>query len=327
MRKDQQLSENYKKNERFEQVISSLNNQLELAQRGLLEDKKETYSTLHILGAPRSGTTLVSQVIPSYLNVAHINNFIAAFWKAPIYGIELSKKLIGEHYKSAFSSDFGRTNSISEPHEFGYFWNHHLKYEGLQQQSKKHETKIDWGNLVHLLNNMTHAFEKPIVFKSFLMGFHASRFHQEMPKSKFIYVKRNLADNVMSILKLRKQLNGDIDTWGSIKPIQYEELKSLSVIEQVVGQILCLENEYLNQLEEIPEADKLLISYEEVCEDTAAFLAKVHNLLKFENEVTTEDFPDFNVQSKEIDTQTLDEIEKATATILNLYPNLNLLNV
>lgn len=327
MRKDQQLSEHYIKSERFEKVISSLNNQLELAQEELLEEKEEKYSTLHILGAPRSGTTLVSQVIPSYLNVAHINNFIAAFWKAPIYGIELSKKLIGEHYKSAFSSDFGRTNGINEPHEFGYFWNYHLKYDGLHQQSKQHEAKMDWRNLSRLLNNMTYAFEKPIVFKSFLMGFHASRFHQEMPKSKFIYVKRNLADNVMSILKLRKQLNGGIDTWGSIKPIQYEELKSLSVIEQVVGQILCLENEYLNQLEEIPEADKLLISYEEVCEDTEAFLTKVHNLLKFENEARLENFPNFNVQTKKIDTQATNEIEKAKNTILNLYPHLNLLNL
>lgn len=326
MRKDQKLSESYKKDERFEKVISSLNHHLHLAQNELLEDEEEAYSTLHILGAPRSGTTLVSQLIPSFLNVAHINNFIASFWKAPLYGIVLSKKLIGENYKSSFSSDFGRTSHINEPHEFGYFWNHHLKYDGLQQQSKSHENEVNWKHLAKLMNNMTHAYGKPIVFKSFLMGFHAKRFHEEMPKSRFIYIKRNLADNVGSILKLREQLNGNIHTWGSIKPVQYDKLKDLSVIEQIVGQVLCLENEYLNQLKDIPESNKLIISYEKLCQDTESFLTSVEKLLNLPGQLKFKKLSDFKIQSKEFKNKDLKEIDNAKKTILKIYPNLNLLN-
>lgn len=327
MRKDQQLSEKYKKSERFEKVISSLNKQLEIAQNELLELKGEEFSTLHILGAPRSGTTLVSQLIPSFLDVAHINNFIATFWKAPIYGIELSKKLIPEKYASNFASDFGRTSGLNEPHEFGYFWNYHLKYDGLQQKETQHQEQIDWDNLSRLLNNMTHAFEKPIVFKSFLMGFHASRFHQEMPKSKFIYIKRNLVDNVLSILKLRNQLNGDSTTWGSIKPKQYEQLKDLNVYEQIVGQILCLENEYLNQLKNIPEGNKMIVSYEEICKNPNGFLNQVQSLLGNSSHLALDNLPIFEIPVKNEVTTQLAEIEKAKTTILKLFPNLNLLNL
>lgn len=324
MRKDQKLSAKYKKNERFERVITSLNNQLEISQKDLLEYREEFYPTIHIIGAPRSGTTLVSQLIPSYLSVAHINNFIAAFWKAPVYGIELSKKLIGEQYKSNFSSDFGRTNTINEPHEFGYFWNYHLKYDDLHQKSEEYEYKIDWKQLSLLINNMTDAFGKPIIFKSFLLGFHANAFYNTLPKSKFIYIKRNLVDNVLSILKLRKQLNGDINIWGSIKPKQYQKLKDLSVYEQVVGQILCLESEYLNQLNNIPNNSKIIISYEEICLNPEKFLNQVQkNFLDKENNINLANLPDFTMASKEINVDELEKINMAKTNILELFPNLN----
>ncbi|MGM0634777.1 MAG: sulfotransferase [Bacteroidota bacterium] len=321
MREDQKLSDQYKKNQRFEKVITSLNQQLEKSQPDLLENLEEIYPTIHILGAPRSGTTLVSQLVPSYLEVAHINNFIAAFWKAPLYGIELSKKLIGETYKSSFSSDFGRTNNINEPHEFGYFWNYHLKYDGLYQKPETHEKEIDWNQLALLLKNMTAAFGKPIIFKSFLLGFHAKAFYNKLPKSKFIYIKRNLVDNVLSILKLRKQLNGDIDTWGSIKPIQYEQLKELNVYEQVVGQIVCLEHEYLNQLESISESNKLIYSYESLCERPNSFLETI-NFKLLDKEIQLNDIAPFEVHKRKIDIDEEQKILNASEKIKKLFPNL-----
>jgi len=321
MRKDQRLSSKYEKDIRFEEVISSLNYQLEKSQKDLLENVEELHPTIHILGAPRSGTTLVSQLIPSYLEVAHINNFIAAFWKAPIYGIELSKKLIKEPYTSSFSSDFGRTQNINEPHEFGYFWNYHLKYDSLHQKAKDHEDLIDWKYIALLLNNMTAAFQKPVIFKSFLLGFHAKALYNNLPKSKFIYIKRNLVDNVMSILKLRKKLNGNINTWGSIKPKQYNFLKDLNVYEQVVGQIFCLEHEYLNQLEIIPESNKIFYNYEDLCKNPGLFLKHVNG--QFLNEkLKSEKINSFQVTNKDINSSEEYEIFKALETIKKLFPNL-----
>lgn len=327
MRKDQKLSTTYQKNERFEKVITSLNNQLEISQRELLENRDELYPTIHILGAPRSGTTLVSQLIPSFLEVAHINNFISAFWKAPIYGIELSKKLIGQEYRSAFSSDFGRTNAINEPHEFGYFWNYHLKYDSLQQKTNSHEKLIDWDQLALLLNNMTDAFAKPIVFKSFLLGFHASIFYKNLPKSKFIYVKRNLKDNVISLIKLRKKLNGDINTWGSIKPRQYEKLKDLNIYEQIVGQILCLENEYINQLNDIPENNIIITTYEKICENPKNFLTQVDkSFLNQGSSLELNEVPIFSTNTGKIDSIELKKIFDAKAKILEIFPDLNIID-
>lgn len=324
MRKeDQKLSEKYQKSSRFEQVLTSLNTTLAEAQREVLQDVGELHPTIHILGAPRSGTTLVSQLLPSFLNVGHINNLIATFWKAPVYGIELSKKLIGTNYKSTFQSDFGRTSGINEPHEFGYFWNHHLKYDSLAQEEADHEDNIDWEGLTYLIRNMLFSYGCPIVFKSFLLGFHARTFHSYLPKTCFIYIKRNLADNVMSILDLRKKLNGDISVWGSIRPLQYNRLKDLDIYEQVVGQIMCLEHEYLQQMRQIPETNTIIFHYEDLCERPAEFLKLVQ--FKFLNNAASA--PDFEIsafesKSRKADAAELGKIDAAREKILTIFPDL-----
>lgn len=324
MRKDQKLSQKYRKDQHFEDVLSSMNEQLSIVQNNILNPEiDENFSTIHILGVPRSGTTLVSQLIPSFLPVGYINNLIASFWKAPIYGIELSKKLIKEGYISNFKSDYGRTIGIKEPHEFGYFWNYYLKYDSLLQKKKAHEKNINWKDLALLINNMTASFDKPILFKSFLLGFHATEFHKHLPKTKFIYIKRDLVDNVISIIKLRKTLNGDINTWGSIKPIQYETLKNMNVYEQIVGQILCLEHEYLKQLKNIPQSNKMIVSYEQICLDPKMFLDIMsENFLKLSFKSKIQNISDFHVKKNNITTEESDKIFTAKTKIIKQFPEL-----
>src|SRR5678815_1019577 len=144
MRREQQLLKEFSKDREFETYLSLLNNSLYEAERKLYKNYTEKYPTIHVIGVPRSGTTLITQLLSSFLDIGYINNLIAAFWKAPLFGIELSKKLLGTQYLSNFSSSFGRTNNIYEPHEFGYFWNYHLSYFDFQQKDVNHEQNIDW---------------------------------------------------------------------------------------------------------------------------------------------------------------------------------------
>ncbi|HEX5150792.1 MAG TPA: sulfotransferase [Parafilimonas sp.] len=280
MRTEPQLTKEFSKDQGFETYLSLLNDSLHEAEKQLYKNYAEKYPTVHVIGVPRSGTTLVTQMLSSFLDIGYINNLIAAFWKAPLFGIELSKKLLGTHYTSNFSSSFGRTDSIYEPHEFGYFWNYHLSYNDFQQKDISHEKNIDWKNLMLILTNMTYAFKKPVLFKSFLVGFHAEHFHKILPKSCFIYIRRNFINNAVSIYNLRKKMLGDVNLWASIKPKQYEQLKHENIFNQITGQILYLECEYLQQLKNVPESNKLIVSYEEVCNNPKDFLTAVKSMIE-----------------------------------------------
>ena len=169
---------------------------------------------------------------------------------------------------------------------------------------------------------MTYSYDKPILFKSFLLGFHAHTLYKYLAQTRLIYIRRKLADNALSLLKLRKKLNGDINSWGSIKPLQYELLKGMSVYEQVVGQILCLEYEYLIELENIPNENKLYCNYEDICENPQGFLNDVK--VKFLNDSISHGFDNlssFSVRSSSSEVEKK-EIEQAKKKVLNVFPYL-----
>jgi hypothetical protein len=69
----------------FQDVIRKANHKLkelekEYIQRFIIPEGPVFF----IVGAPRSGTTLLLQTIINHYNLGYINNFIARFWEAPV---------------------------------------------------------------------------------------------------------------------------------------------------------------------------------------------------------------------------------------------------
>ncbi|MBD3614992.1 MAG: sulfotransferase [Gracilimonas sp.] len=329
MRKDQEVSDKYKKNQDFELALSLMNKKLHESEQELIAKLPESYPTIHIIGAPRSGTTLAVQQLAEGLKVGYINNLIAAFWKAPLFGIHLSKQLLKDEYHSSFKSTYGRTSGIQEPHEFGYFWNYHLKYDEFYQQDSNHEAKIDWDYLTTLIKNMCEVYDRPILFKSFLYGFHALKAQKILQKTCFIYIRRDLMDNALSILKMRKKYLGDSNEWASIKPKQFDILQERNIYQQIIGQILFLEYEYINQLKELPKKNRLIINYEDMCDNPSEFINNVHSLLKphYKGLKQSEILSENEIQRKAYDDQgeNVENFEKAIKSLIHEFPKLKVL--
>ncbi|MEP7106549.1 MAG: hypothetical protein ABI760_01180 [Ferruginibacter sp.] len=331
MRIEQPLTKEFAKDREFESYLSLLNTSLFDIEQTLYKDLEEEYPTIHIIGSARSGTTLLTQLISTYLKVGYINNLIAAFWKAPLFGIQLSKRLLGQAYQSSFTSFFGRTGSVYEPHEFTYFWNYHLAYPDLQQKTEDHEKNINWDLLKKVLLNMTNMFERPVLFKSVLLGFHSNRLFQLLPKTCYIYIKRNYIDNAISLLKYREKMLGSIDSWVSLKPLQYHWLKDEDVYTQVVGQILFIEFEYLQQLKSIPDTNKLFVTYDQVCNEAGKVLIKVKEMIEIQGFSCKIDIPPvlpFTTveSSKNADPALISILEAAYSRLISKYPYLDSFN-
>ncbi len=281
MRKDQKFNKDFSKSNTFENILFDINNNLYPSHQKKLSEINNLidYPIIHIIGAPRSGTTLLNQFLISSLDIGYINNLIATFWKVPIYGIKLSRKLL-DPKESNYNSTFGRTKDITEPHEFGYFWNYWLKYTDFLERDKSHESKIDWENLKLILNSMANVFDKPMIFKSFLLGFHAQKIFEIMPKTIFIFIKRDFYDNANSILKFRKKVFDSEDIWVSIMPKGYEYLKKLNKYEQITSQIKLINDSYDKQMEGIDNINKIEISYEEFCKNPYKLSEEINNKIK-----------------------------------------------
>jgi len=239
----------------------------------------EEWPILHVIGPPRSGTTLLMQLVTSHLDVGYINNLAASFWRAPLFGIRLSRKLCPESAETRFVSRFGRTTSISEPHEFGYFWKDLLNYPDLSEQEPGHEETVDWERAGQLLTAMAAEFHKPLVFKSFLVGWHAARVCREMSRTCVVQIRRDPTDTARSLYGMRKHFGGSIDTWTSLKPREYSWLKDEPTWDQLVGQVRFLEERFDEQAAAIDPERVLRLEYAQLCADPCGVIAEIAGLL------------------------------------------------
>lgn len=311
----------------FGTVLSSMNDSLEESQKELFVPVKEEPTTIHVIGTPRSGTTLLTQLLLSHFDIGYINNLIAAFWKAPVYGIHLSKKLLGNNYQSNYTSNFGATSQISEPHEFSYFWKYHLNYDNFLQQTYNKDHKVSWEQLKLILTQMCLANERPMLFKSFQYGFHASEAISHMPNSLFVLIKRDPFQTAFSILKLREKMHKSADVWASIKPYQYHFLKDENNYRQIMGQVLFLNFEYEKQFAKVPKKNKLIISYEELCENTSKqlhkFSRKLNTISKVEGDTSIPKSNKLKANMLEIPLNVQKEFKEAYDWLITTYPELN----
>src|ERR1700756_2208637 len=90
--------------------LESLNVLLEEHELQGYRDLEERYPTIHVLGLPRSGTTLALQLLVAHTDVSYVDHVAAAFWRAPATGLRLSESLRRHTRRPAsYQSDFGRT--------------------------------------------------------------------------------------------------------------------------------------------------------------------------------------------------------------------------
>lgn len=278
-RKEPQLTPAFSKDPDEEDFLRQLNEILAPSEEADYRDLPERLPTLHILGAPRSGTTLLHQVVASCLDVGYINNLIAAFWRAPVYGIRLSRKLLAEVPVSSFRSRYGRTSGIHEPHEFGYFWSSVLGYDEMRQRDAAFEDQIDWARLRSILINMAEAFGRPLVLKPFLLAWHIARLQAVMPKACFVWIRRDPLQTALSIVELRKKYAGSLETWVGLKPAEYAWLKDEPYWTQVAGQVCYIEKSIRSQIEAVGGRNVLTIDYEDFAENPKTVLRQIQELL------------------------------------------------
>ncbi len=293
-RTDPPLAAAFAKDPHEERFLEEFNATLAPAEEAAYRDIDEHLPTLHVIGAPRSGTTLLYQVIAGALDVGYIDNLTAAFWRAPVTGLRLSRKL-GVEPATSFGSDFGRTRGIAEPHEFGYFWNHHLAYPDLRERGADHERAIDWAGLRRVIVNMAEVRRAPMVFKPMLLIWHLEAMVRAMPRTCYVWIRREPRDTALSILRMRQAVRGTIDGWVSLRPAA--DLDGASPWLQVATQVLLLERTIQAAADTLGPATILPVRYERLCAEPNTVITEVRDMMGskgYAPDIRTTDLPAFS---------------------------------
>jgi LPS sulfotransferase NodH len=267
----------YAKDASGEEFLKELNEYLQPRELDLYRDRDVQHPFIFVVGLPRSGTTLLSQVLAYCADAGYVNNFAARFWLAPVHGIRLAKLIAGDERPTRFESDYARTKTLLDIHEFGYFWRFWLKKHTFDDvvHAADREDEIDWPGLKRTLLNMQHELAAPFVAKNMLGAYHMPKLRDVLEQVIFVYIERDPLDVCVSILDARRKYYSDPSEWWSYIPIEYPLLKDLDYWEQIAGQVHYLARFYERALAEVGPANVVEVAYEQLATDPASVLAAV----------------------------------------------------
>jgi hypothetical protein len=216
-------------------------------------------------------------VLAYSLDAGYVNNFAARFWLAPVHGLRLSSLIAGDADPVSFESDYARTRSLLDIHEFGYFWRHWLQKHTFEDvvQAREREDEIDWPGLRLTLANVQHELGKPLVAKNMLGAYHMPKLREVLERVVWVYVERDLLDVCVSILDARRKYYDDPRTWWSYVPVEYPLLRDLDEWEQIAGQAHYLRRYLERELEAVGEDAVVRVTYEQLVSEPARVLEQV----------------------------------------------------
>lgn len=272
----------YKKNAQTEQIKAVLNRILAPLERELIARfKKPRYPIIFIVGAPRSGTTLLNQLLIAYFKVGYINNLVARFWMAPYIGVQLISELqdLERHSISSFTSDLGATSGYEDPHEFGYFWRRWFKYNDTHQLGKGQIKKIDTESFRKEIAAVESIFDCPMVFKNLVCSLQIDFLAEALPTAVFIHCRRDPIYAAQSILLSRLNYYNNKETWFSLKPKEYKWLKDRPYADQIAGQIFYTRQQIEQVSASLSSSRYLTIDYEVLCKKPKEQLERVASLV------------------------------------------------
>ena len=251
------------------------------------------HQPVFIIGAPRTGSTILYQMLTNQLDVLYVDNLTCIFRKNFFYGFWLSNKLFRQKAHNNFKSYHGNTTQygLRAPGECGGYW-----YKWL---SKDHHF-IDYDEINDKMVNeirqeitaVINYFDKPIIFKNLNAGQRIRLLSQCFPDAKFIFIQRDVLMTAQSILMSKRKLGISENEFWSIKPKNAKQLTNLSSTNQIIQQIYYLEKQIVEDQHLVKQNNFRKINYEELSSNPS-----IKDIKKFVGAMPRKDAVSFDIKT------------------------------
>jgi hypothetical protein len=233
-----------------------------------------------IVGVPRSGTTLLHQLMARHLDVGYVSNFVARYWMVPLHGsIEWRRRFAGARLGGVVDSHLGVAEGLHAPHEFSWFWRYWAPFAESDHLSDRELDAIDWTILGRELEALGGWWQRPLVLKNLNhVSYHVPWLAGLLPGSRFVWIERELAYCAQSILQARKARYGDEGQWWSVRPREYRTWAGLDPEEQVARQVQDITAQLESSFAALP-GRCLRLAYEDLVREPAVVLRALAGFL------------------------------------------------
>lgn len=231
-----------------------------------------------ILGAPRTGSTLIYQAVCARFELPYIANITnELFSAAPIVGLALQKVVT---VPVLFESRFGKTQGPFQPSEGSAVVS---TWFGGGHPSALKSKDILPGREGHFISTLSAAqflYGAPLVIKNAWNCFRVPYLATALPRARFIWVRRDIAAAAKSDLDARyRTKDGDAASWNSATPANVEELRKMPPAQQVVENQHAFNNAIGSNLALHAAGRWMEIWHEDFREDAESELARIGTFL------------------------------------------------
>ncbi len=247
--------------------------------------KGEKHQPIFIIGAPRTGSTILYQLLTNHLDALYISNLVNICRENTFLGFQLHKMLFGNKPHNCFTSRFGRTEDggLIAPHE-GLFWykwlptdKHYVLPEEISPKNKQEIRDYFYA--------IMNYHDKPLLIKNMTFSLRLKLVAELFPNARIIYLKRNPLFTAQSLIHVRKGYHGDISIWWSLMPPNYDTLIKQSIPEQVVKQVFYVEKIIESDIELFYKQNIIRLQYEKLdIKNNLEYISK-HFVLNFNNKL------------------------------------------
>ncbi len=223
-----------------------------------------------IVGAPRSGTTLVYQTLSRYMDVTYFSNLTSLFPNAPLAGTKLFRWL-PRRQSADFQNYYGQTAGWHGPNDGFSVWNRWLG--GDRYVPRTDLSPDECRSMGKFFGVWCATFGKPFLNKNNRNAGCLELLSEAIPQASFLVVRRNPLLVAQSLIKARQQVQGDKSTgWGLHSHSTGCTADPLAYVDDVCDQVLKIEAELEEQLKHLPQSRIIEFTYEDFCEAPDAIL-------------------------------------------------------
>jgi hypothetical protein len=225
---------------------------------------------IFIIGPPRSGSTLLYQLVVQRFDVGYLSNRHCRYYGAP----SLVERRTRPRPPGELSSRYGRTTGPDAPSECTEYWYRFFRrtpqYVPREEMPERQRRRFRAS-----VRAFGAAADRPVVFKNLICALRLGPIADALPEAVFVRIRRDLLATATSLLAGRKDLYGDYGHWWSSEPPEIDRLRRLPPHEQVVEQVRSIDGLIDAALDDVGADRFNELTYETLCEDAPAALSRI----------------------------------------------------
>ena len=217
---------------------------------------------IFVCGPPRSGTTLLSQVLINNLPLQYFNNLTSWFPRAPLTAMRLFGPWLPRH-EIGYKAFYGKTRYLSGPNDALYLWdrwvgkNRDTVPERLLPKAEK--------DMPQFFASAEDLLDGALINKNNRLNTYAHLAADALPTAFFICLRRNPLMLAQSLLIARKEIVGQVDLPYGIDSDDRPRPATGDYLDDICQQVLYYEQAAEQQQQHIGKDRFWIVDYEQFC--------------------------------------------------------------